>query len=249
MTVPKSNEIKFTIGSGVEIRLMTVPGVFAPNMTTTLLIQAVNETIMEPVTLLDLGCGTGVVGIALHQQGLIKSPLYASDMSESAAHCARKNCDSYGCVAKIYSGSLFNPWKDKKFDVIVDDISGIAQGVAEVSPWFQGVPCDTGEDGTDLVVEILRTAPHHLKEGGCMFFPVLSLSNVDMLLKVAKENFATIKKVGFHQWPLPEELKVHMPLLQKLKAEGLIELEERFGMVLCYTEVYCSSNPYLINEK
>jgi 16S rRNA G1207 methylase RsmC len=244
MTIEQSTEIKFILSTGKEIELKSAPGVFTPNATTNLLIQAVKDTIVSPTNLLDLGCGTGVVGIALHLDGLIRTPLYASDLSQSAVRCSRENLDRYVCTAEVRSGSLFEPWLGQKFDVIVDDISGIAQSVAEVSPWFQGVPCDTGEDGADLVVEIIHNASKYLNEGGHFFFPVLSLSNVDKLLRVAKEKFATVERVARLDWPLPKELKAHIPLLQKLHDEGSIKLEERFGMVLCYTEVYCATNPY-----
>ena len=244
MTIEQSIEIKFSLSAGKEIELKSAPGVFTPNATTNLLIQAVKNTISAPVNLLDLGCGTGVVGIALHLEGLTSTPLYASDLSQSAVLCSRENLARYGCKAEVRGGSLFDPWFGKKFDAIVDDISGIAQSVADVSPWFQGVPCDTGEDGSDLVVEIIRNAPQYLNEGGYLFFPVLSLSNVDKLLRVAKENYETVERVGRQDWPLPKELKAHIPLLQKLHDEGSIKLEERFGMFLCYTEVYCATNPY-----
>jgi hypothetical protein len=71
---------------------------------------------------------------------------------------------------------------------------------------------------------------------------VLSLSNVDLLLRIAKENFSTLNRVGRVDWPLPAELKMHIPLLRKLNAQGSIKLEERFGMALCYTEIYCGTN-------
>ena len=237
------SEIKFTISPDNEIELVAAPGVFIPTATTNILIQSVKDSISSPVNLLDLGCGTGIVGIALHLQGLIQIPLYASDLSDPAVQCSRDNFKRYGCSAEVRSGSLFEPWLGQKFDVIVDDISGIARDIADVSPWFQGIPCDTGNDGTDLIVEILRDAPQHLNEGGRFFFPVLSLSNVDKLLQVAKENFSVVSRVGRQDWPLPAELNKHMPLLQKLNAEGSIKLVEKFGMLLCYTEVYCASNP------
>ena len=61
---------------------------------------------------------------------------------------------------------LFEPWSGSKFDVIVDDISGVAQEMAAVSPWFDGVPCDSGRDGTSLVVDIIRAAPGILRAAG-----------------------------------------------------------------------------------
>lgn len=242
MILEQRTEIKFSLSSEKEIVLATASGVFTPTATTSLLIQTVQKAISEPVNLLDLGCGTGIVGLALHLQNLIKSPLYASDLSEAAVQCSHTNFERYKCPAEVRSGSLFDPWLGKKFDVIVDDISGVAQDVAIVSPWFKGVPCETGKDGTDLVVEILRQAPCHLADRGRFFFPVLSLSNVDLLVKTAKENFGTVERVARQEWPLPAELKIHIPLLRKLDKEGFIRLQERFGMVLCYTEVYCATN-------
>lgn len=242
MTTEQQTEIKFSVSPDRELLLKTAPGVFLPTGTTTLLIQAVKKKISGPATLLDLGCGTGVVGLVLHLDGLIKSPLYASDLSESAVRCSRENFDCYGCAAEARSGSLFEPWLGQKFDVIVDDISGVAQDVAVASPWFKGIPCETGRDGTALVVNILRNAPNYLTEDGRFFFPVLSLSNVDLLLQTAKESFSSVERIARLEWPLPPELKPHMPLLKKLWQEGSIKLQERFGMVLCYTEIYCATN-------
>jgi 16S rRNA G1207 methylase RsmC len=238
----KKQKIKFKLSPDVEIELQTAPDVFIPNATSNLLIQGVKKLISVPVNVLDLGCGTGVVGIALHLQGLISGKIFASDLSDSAVFCSRDNFKNYKLEAEVKQGSLFEPWVGKKFDVVIDDISGIAQGIAEVSPWFPGVPCETGPDGVDLVVEIIRNAPHYLNKGGSLFFPVLSLSNVDKILQAAKETFSKVELVGRQEWPLPAELKAHMPLLNRLSAEGSIKLEEKFGIVLCYTEIYCAKN-------
>ena len=238
-----NNEIKFSLNSELELNLITSPNVFTPNATTNLLIDAVKDVISEGSSVLDLGCGTGAVGIALHLQGLVLEPLCASDLSKQSVLCSRDNFERYNCVAEVHEGSLFEPWMDRKFDVIVDDISGIAQKVAEISPWFQGIPCDTGNDGVDLVVDIISNASKYMEDGGHFFFPVLSLSNVDRILQAANENFENVERVGKIDWPLPKELKAYIPLLRELSKEGAIKLEEKFGMILCYTEVYCATNP------
>jgi 16S rRNA G1207 methylase RsmC len=246
MTTVQNTEMRFALSPDKELALAFAPGVFTPNATTHLLIRAAKDAILRPGRLLDLGCGTGVVGLALQVHNLVTPPLCASDLSESAVHCCRQNLKRHECPADVRSGSLFEPWWGERFDVIVDDISGISQDVAAVSPWFQGVPCDTGEDGTGLVAGILRDAPRHLDEGGQLLFPLLSLSNVDRLLQAARETFRDVSRVARQDWPLPAELKTHMPLLRKLHAAGSVKFEERFGMVLCYTEVYCAADPYTV---
>ena len=242
MTTTIESEISFTLENGKELALMIAPGVFSPTQTTRLLIQAVQKVISTHMSLLDHGCGPGVVGLALHLQSLVKSPIYASDLSSAAVHCSRENFSVYQCSADVREGSLFEPWLGKKFDVIVDDISGIAQDIAVISPWFNGIPCETGSDGTALVINVLRQASTYLNDGGRLFFPVISLSNVSLILKEAEKNFDKIEMVARQEWPMPLELKEHMPLLKKLESEGHIKLKEQFGMVLCYTEIYCATH-------
>lgn len=244
MTPPameRYTEFDFSLDADRKIVLASAPGVFMPTGTTKLLIQAVQAAVSEPVTLLDLGCGSGVVGIALHMHGLVKAPLFASDLSEAAVRCSRINTGRYGCPSDVRRGPLFEPWPGQRFDVIVDDISGVAREIAAVSPWFDGVPCESGKDGTQLVADVIRKAPRHLAKHGRFFFPVISLSNVDVLLTAAHENFNSVERVSRQEWPLPDELKQHLPLLVRLKDEGCIKLHERFGMVLWYTEIYCAS--------
>lgn len=240
--MPQFTEFNFSISSEREIVLTSAPGAFTPTGTTKLLIKAVQKMVSEPVSLLDLGCGTGVVGLALHLHGIVKAPLFASDLSEPGVCCSDINFKRYGCVADIRSGSLFEPWLGQKFDVIVDDISGIAQEVAAVSSWFRGVPCESGRDGTSLVADIIRQSPQYLTNKGKFFFPLISLSNVDSLLNTASETFRTVELVERQEWPLPDELKQHMPLLERLCDEGCIKLNKKFGMVLWYTEIYCAHN-------
>lgn len=236
--------LEFKTRKGKPLKLFSSKDVFTPNTTTELLINAVKKTINSPARILDLGCGTGVVGLSLFLEGIVEGRICASDLSSSAVTCSQLNFKKYACKADVRFGSLFNPWEGMKFDVIIDDISGISQDVALISPWFGGVPCETGTDGTDLLFNILLNSSKYLMKDGSLFFPVLSLSNVDNILKVAKEKFASIELIGRTEWPLPKELEQHMPLLKKLSNEGSIKIEERFGMILCFTEVYQAKKPY-----
>lgn len=234
---------KFKIDKNNEILLTMPSGVFLPTGTTAVLLKAVRTYVRKPGKVLDLGCGCGVIGIVLHQMGLVKAPLYASDLSEAAIDCMNKNAAFYHCPVIVKCGSLFEPWKDEKFDYIVNDVSGIAVDVAKVSPWYNNVSCESGVDGTSLVVEVLKEAPRYLNKGGLFFFPVISFSNVDKILTAARENFSHIEQLVCQEWPLPKEMHQHLATLKRLRERGYIQFEEKFGMVLWFTHIYVAYNP------
>lgn len=241
-TMPEKPNYKFIIDKGSEVLMNLDNGVFIPTGTTISLIKAVREYICKPGKMLDLGSGSGVIGLSLFQNGLVKEPLYASDLSEQAVDCMKRNAvlHNFRIVAK--RGSLFEPWENEKFDYIVNDVSGVAEEVAKISPWFNKVPCQSGPDGTSLVVETLRKAPTHLNSNGLFFFPIVSFSNVNKILTVARTTFTHVKQLGHTEWPLPEEMYQHIPTLNRLKEEGHIRFLEKFGMVLWYTDIYVAYN-------
>jgi methylase of polypeptide subunit release factors len=240
-------KIVFKNDQNQPLELFTLPNVFEPNTTTRLLINAVLSVVNSEKKILDLGCGTGAVAISLLKEGISGNKIYASDLSVEATKCCLENAKSYNCASDIRTGSMFDPWLDEKFDVVVDDISAISEDIANISPWFPGVPCSAGRDGTNLVSRIITDAKKHLKtDEGLFFFPVLSLSNVDQILIEAKQNFKYVEIIKRESWPLPEDLMPHMGLLETLSNENAIKLNKKFGMVVCYTEVYCASNKKFI---
>ena len=84
-----------------------------------------------PGKVLDLGAGSGVVGFALHILGKAEGKLYASDLSNDASLLIETNAKDLGIPVISRHGSIFDPWENESFDYIIDDISGIAEKVAE----------------------------------------------------------------------------------------------------------------------
>ena len=224
-----------------EIKLQE--GVFHPTGTSDEIIKAVSDNIASPGKLLDLGCGSGVVGFALHILGKAEGSLYASDLSNDATLLIEENAKDLGIPVISRPGSIFEPWENESFDYIVDDISGVAEQVAEISPWFNKTSCRSGEDGTDLIVEAISNAPVHLNEDGKFLFPVLSLSNTEKIVESANSTFLKVTKIGHKEWRLPDEMKEHMDILSGLRSKGLIHFEEKYGWLLWSTEVYMAESP------
>lgn len=241
-TMPEKPNYKFIIDKSSEVLMNLDNGVFIPTGTTRSLIEAVIGYVRKPGKLLDIGSGSGVIGLSLFQIGLVKEPLYASDLSEQAIACMKRNAVLHNLHIIAKKGSLFEPWENEKFDYIVNDVSGVAEEVAKISPWFNNVPCQSGPDGTLLVVEALRKAPTHLNSNGLFFFPIVSFSNVNKILTVARTTFTHVKQLSHTEWPLPEEMYQHILTLNRLKEEGHIRFLEKFGMVLWYTDIYVAYN-------
>lgn len=200
--------------------------IFHPTGTSQALVNAVKPHI-KGGKLLDLACGCGMIGNELSGQ----ADVYASDISKEACNYVAK---TYPKI-KVKCGDLFEPW-GMMFDYIVDDVSGVAENIADVSPWFEGISCDSGRDGADLVVSVLNQAPKYLNGNGKLFFPIVSLSNVDRILDTAKSLYE-IKLLSHTSFPLPKEMYEHIGLLRELKREG-IQFQEKYGMVIFFTDIY-----------
>lgn len=224
--------------SGKSLAFETSSSAFLPTGTSAVLIEGVKRTGFTSGRVLDLGCGVGIVGIVLAHSGVIQAPVHASDLSADAVELARRNYSTYGLDAVVRCGSLFEPWANEKFDLIIDDISGVAEPVAELSPWFENVPCNSGRDGTRLVCNVIGEAPRFLSPQGRLVFPVLSLSDRRKILDTAEKAFQNVKLLIQKKWPLPKSMNRHGQVLRELAAEGLITITEKFGMFLWSTEVY-----------
>ena len=141
----------------------------------------------------------------------------------------QKNFKNNNLIADIRSGNLFEPWKEKKFDYIINDVSAISRLVAEISPWFgKNIPCESGDDGTDLALSILQDGQNFLHEGGTMQIPLISLSNVDKIIDFAKSKFLYVKITKSKSWFMPEEMIISK-ISYQIKIKKLINFEEKFG--------------------
>ena len=237
----KNHSVKILKNMTLDITLGS--GVFEPTGTSTEIAKAVCNHIISPGKTLDLGCGSGVVGLALAKSKKIKGKLYASDLSKDAVKFLKINADRYDIDVDVRSGSIFDPWKDEKFDYIIDDISGVAKRIADISPWFKETACDAGEDGSSLVIDAIKKSPNYLYPNGKFFFPILSLSNSDIILTKANEVYKNVEKLSSHKWRIPEDMMSHQKELFKLKKEKKIYFEEKYGWLLWSTDVYVAYNP------
>lgn len=114
-------------------------------------------TIRRPVgSTLDLGCGSGVLGLlaSAHTRRVV-----AVDRNPRAMSFTRFNADLNGLDVETAEGDLFEPVKGRRFDLIV------------CNPPFVISPERTflyRDGGSHICERIVREAPGHLSSGGCL---------------------------------------------------------------------------------
>jgi SAM-dependent methyltransferase len=183
----------------------------------------------------EIGCGDGNISSYLIKNQINKHHYFLSDISELAIKHAKKNIKYDKVIFK--AGSLFVPWKGKKFDIIISDVSSLSQVIANKSPWYQGVKSNCGIDGLKNVDKIIKQLDKNLKPNGIFIIPLISLSNTDQLKKVLKLKFKIFKETKKIYWPIPLFFKQNIDLFDRLRKKKIIYYEKKFGTYLAYTSV------------
>ena len=228
----------FKLDSGFSIDLEKDDKVFTPTGTSKVLVEAIIENVKEKKKILDLGCGCGAIGLSLFKNNIVKEPIYASDISKEAVSNFTINSEKYNCKSIVKQSHLLNEWEEGQFEMIVCDVSAISEEVAKFSNWFDVTSCKTGADGSELMKEIFENVEKYIKKPGHFYFPIISLSNVDLIKEYSFFKFKNIKKIKRFNWPLPEEMLKHFKTLKELKEKKFVDFKEVLGMVICYTDVY-----------
>jgi len=188
---------------------------------------------------LDLGCGTGIVAVVLAKLLPADALVCASDLSPAAVALARRNAERNGIAVQCRSGSLFDPWQGQRFNLIVDDVAGVAEPLDRLSGWYPpGVPSAAGSDGTRWVLEILDQAPDFLAPSGLLIFPVLTLSREQLVTERARSRFAAVELVEEQWYPANEQLLEHLPLLEQMAMAGNARVEKRGSRSCWATRIY-----------
>ena len=224
-----------------ETKMKTkIKTVFTPNATSKLIVEDTVKLIKKKVDALDLGCGEGYIGLNIYkkQKKNIKSFSF-SDLSKKATKRCKRNLTKEKLKAIVKNGSMFGPWKNKKFDLIVESVSAISEPVANRSPWYnKNIPCHAGIDGTKLVNEILLKAKNYLKKDGKIIFPIVSFSKKEKIINLAKKNYKKVKLLSLKDWPLPKTMYKYEKEFEKLKKKKLIDYKKRFGIILYTSYIF-----------
>ncbi len=229
----------FSPEKNFKIYYYSNPKVFQPTITTLLIIKAINKNkkkFKSKKKILDLGCGSGIIGISIKKKIFKNSKIYFSDLSESAVKLTKKNLIYNNLNCKVKKSNLMHSWDSINFDIIVNDISGISSFFKKKKLWYNKfIPCNSGLDGTKLTLNFLK---NFKKKNVSIIIPLISLSNVMKIKKYLKNNKIRFETLLKEDWPLPKKIvNKHLKDLIKFKEKNLINYKEKFGAFIAYTEV------------
>lgn len=156
------------------------PSVLIPRQDTEILaeeaVSIINEKKAKNCSVLDLGCGSGAVGISIAKM-CEGAKVAASDISEEAVKTARQNARTLNVEKKMsFSvGDWLAPFKKrlgpKKFDLIVSNPPYVRSNVipnlqTEIKDHEPLLALDGGPDGLEHYRRIVPFAHLHLNKGG-----------------------------------------------------------------------------------
>lgn len=141
-------------------------------------------------SVLDLGCGSGLLSIAAAKLGARQ--VIATDVDPSALAAARHNARVNGLesIVELREGSWFTAvGGDERFDVIVatpPQTPGHVPGGARYGGW----------DGTDHLLAISTAASAHMNPlGGRLWLLAISLANPARLRRELASSFADVRLI------------------------------------------------------
>lgn len=156
-------------------------------------IKYINDYFTEPVDILDLGCGSGVIGLTLEKKVSTNS-VDLVDISKEALEVTHKNCGNLNSKATLIESDFLEK-VTKQYDVIISNPPYIKTDeeiediVKENEPHLA---LYAGSDGLDCYKKILENIRPHLKKRSLVAFEI-GYTQANDIIKLAQIHLDNIK--------------------------------------------------------
>ena len=170
----KTREHTLKLKNGHEYKFKSASGVYAYkhiDKATKILIE---HLIVDGKSVLDIGCGYGVIGITLKKE-YPDLEVYMSDINKRAVEFAKINAKDNNVDVDIKQGDGYNPWGNMKFDMIV------------MNPPIAA--------GKNVWMKLIREAKDHLSRGGSLQVVAFHNKGGARIKKFMEEVFGNVEDV------------------------------------------------------
>jgi release factor glutamine methyltransferase len=166
------------------MRIITLPGVFTPRSDTWLLADVMRrEEPPRDADVLELGTGSGAIGVAAAQSGA--RSVTVVDVSRRALVTAAINARLNGVRVTPRRGDLFAPVAGRQFDLVVSNPPYLPSD--EIPSRGASRAWEGGADGRALLERICADVAAHLRPGGTVLLVHSSVNDVSRTLAALEE--------------------------------------------------------------
>jgi len=216
------------------------PGVFSPTHTSRTLAEALE--IVPDDTVIDVGCGSGVLSFVAARLGAGR--VVGCDISDEAVEAARASAKKLGLEDKVEfrAGSLLDPVRDVQANVLIGDVSGIPDEIAEVTGWFPDGRAG-GPTGAELPRMMLESIGETLAPGGRLYLPTGTIQDEKSILEAAHKVCGdNMEPVVQREFPLPDIVGKSVAVAKMMK-DGLLNLHKRGSRWLWRLQIWRCVRP------
>ncbi|MFE6041174.1 HemK2/MTQ2 family protein methyltransferase [Streptomyces sp. NPDC056452] len=162
-------------------RLLTLPGVYAPQHDTRLLMAALDQEEIGPGTdVLDLGTGSGALALHAAQLG---ARVTAVDIAWRAVATARLNALLHRRRMTVQRSDLLSALPGRSYDLVICNPPYVPSPIGRLPDRGSAQAWDAGCDGRAVLDRVCAAAPAALRAGGRLLMVHSGLCDSDATLR------------------------------------------------------------------